>query len=303
MPLVQHKQEAYWFYRFLSLVYDTYVNPLFWTERMRDQSLALAQLSSPYLRLIDVGSGTGFTTQGIVKHVPGTQVVCLDQSPHQMKRAQAKDDLQGCTFSLGDAENIPCATDRFDRYVSAGSIEYWPDPQQGIREAYRVVKAGGMALVIGPLEPENPLVRFIARTWMLFPREQDYREWFAAAGFVDIQVQYIRPQWYRGREEYGIAIAGVKPKPGPPPDVPSAPSETMAANMTVARRMQLAGRVLVGSFFGLLFIPMALVGHVKSMGYRARSIPPQDREKLNVQQLAALVIMVGILAGLVWMIV
>ena len=184
-----------------------------------------------------------------------------------MKRAQAKDDLQGCTFSLGDAENIPCATDRFDRYVSAWQYRKdWPDPQQGIREAYRVVKAGGMALVIGPLGPENPLVRFIARTWMLFPREQDYREWFAAAGFVDIQVQYIRPQWYRGREEYGIAIAGVKPKPGPPPDVPSAPSETIAANMTVARRMQLAGRVLVGSFFGLLFIPMALVGHVKSMG-------------------------------------
>src|SRR5215210_1507891 len=29
--LMQHKTEAYWFYRVLSLVYDRWVNPLFWT--------------------------------------------------------------------------------------------------------------------------------------------------------------------------------------------------------------------------------------------------------------------------------
>ena len=33
MGLIQHKREAYWFYRFLSLGYDRWVNPLFWTHR------------------------------------------------------------------------------------------------------------------------------------------------------------------------------------------------------------------------------------------------------------------------------
>ena len=37
----------------------------------------------------------------------------------------------------GDAEDLPFATDSFDRYISAGSIEYWPEPQRGIKEAYR----------------------------------------------------------------------------------------------------------------------------------------------------------------------
>lgn len=32
---------------------------------------------------------------------------------------------------------MPLPTDSFDRYVSAGSIEYWPEPQRGIKEAYR----------------------------------------------------------------------------------------------------------------------------------------------------------------------
>ena len=33
MRLIQHKREAYWFYRFLSRGYDRWVNPLFWTAR------------------------------------------------------------------------------------------------------------------------------------------------------------------------------------------------------------------------------------------------------------------------------
>ena len=100
---------------------------------MRGQALALGRLHDSTLHVIDVGSGTGFTTQGIVKSVNARQVVCVDQSPHQQQKAKAKSELNACTFSLGDAEHIPYETDRFDRYVSAGSIEYWPNPQQGIR--------------------------------------------------------------------------------------------------------------------------------------------------------------------------
>ena len=44
MRLIQHKKEAYWFYRFLSLGYDDWVNPLFWTPPMRERALAAARL-------------------------------------------------------------------------------------------------------------------------------------------------------------------------------------------------------------------------------------------------------------------
>jgi MPBQ/MSBQ methyltransferase len=152
MRLVQHKKEAFWFYRFLSIFYDKYVNPLFWTEPMRDKALELAELNDPNLKVVDVGSGTGFNTQGVVKKIPAANVTCLDQSPHQMAKAKKKPDLQGCEFLLGDAENLPFETDHFDRYVSAGSIEYWPNPQAGINESYRVIKPGGIAVNIGPLE-------------------------------------------------------------------------------------------------------------------------------------------------------
>src|SRR4051794_23640424 len=46
MRLIQHKREAYWFYRFLSPLYDRWVNPLFWTAQMRDSAMELARFDS-----------------------------------------------------------------------------------------------------------------------------------------------------------------------------------------------------------------------------------------------------------------
>ena len=73
----------------------------------------------------------------------------IDQSPHQLEKARAKPELEGVKILEGDAENLPLESDSADRYVSAGSIEYWPDPRRGVCEAYRVIKPGGRATIIG----------------------------------------------------------------------------------------------------------------------------------------------------------
>lgn len=296
MRFVQHKKEAYWFYRFLSVFYDKFVNPLFWTPRMRDESLVLADLTDPDLSVIDVGSGTGFTTQGIAKFIKNSNITCVDQSPHQMAKARHKTDLQGCTFKIGDAENIPAATDSFDRYVSAGSIEYWPNPQKGITEAYRVIKPGGVALLIGPLEPENPFARFIANTWMLFPADEEYRMWFERAGFTDIKVHYIRPLWFQSESEYGIAIAGTKPEPGESPLSPEsveALAEPEEEKMTPLRWLLLIGRVIIGSIAGFLFIPIAMAGYLqRSFRQENEHLPDEYKEGLNSYQIGALIVII-----------
>lgn len=302
MRLIQHKKEAYWFYRYLSIFYDKLVNPLFWTKRMRDEALELGQLEEPGLSVIDVGSGTGFTTEGIVRHVPPGQVTCVDQSPHQMSKAKKKPSLQGCTFQLGDAENIPFGTDEFDRYVSAGSIEYWPDPQRGINEAYRVIKPGGIALMIGPLEPENGIARFIANTWMLFPKEEEYLHWFREAGFQDIRVRYVKPHWVTGRGEYGIAVSGVKPQPGQSPGAARTMEEETPQRTTIGRQFQLAGRVMIGSLAGFLFIPAALFGYLRRAFSGQQDMPEEYRERLNGYQVAALAVIILIMGLVIYLI-
>ena len=42
------------------------------------------------------------------------------------------------------------------------------------REAYRVIKQGGLACMIGPVHPTFWLSSFFADAWMLFPTEQEY---------------------------------------------------------------------------------------------------------------------------------
>lgn len=296
MRLIQHKKEAYWFYRFLSVFYDKYVNPLFWTETMRDQSLELANLDDKDLKTIDVGSGTGFTTLGIAKFIPPENITCMDQSPHQMKKAKQKPELKGCNFLLGDAENIPFPDHSFDRYISAGSIEYWPNPQKGITEAIRIIKPGGIALMIGPLEPGNKLGRWIANTWMLFPTLDQYKTWFHHAGFTDIRIKFIRPHWFKGRYEYGLAISGIKPENFQPSADP--PVREKESN-TFIRKIKLIWRVVIGSLAGFIFIPVALWGYATGIFRKNKG---QPAERLNNYQLGALILIMLILFLLIYLI-
>jgi len=256
--LLQHKREAYWFYRVLSVVYDRWVNPLFWTPEMRTRALAAAALDEPTLRTLDVGAGTGFTTEGIVEHVDASRVTMLDQSPHQLARARDKPRIAACGKLLGDAESLPFPTDHFDRYVSAGSIEYWPDPQQAIAEAFRVLRPGGRALVAGPVMPAHPVVRRLADAWMLFPTEPQYRDWFVRAGFSELATVPLAPRWYRSsRAPYALAVSGVKPVAGASPYDGPPPAERLGAPLRPLDRARAAARFAAGSIAGAAFVPLA----------------------------------------------
>jgi MPBQ/MSBQ methyltransferase len=255
MRFIQHKAEAYWFYRVVSLGYDRFINPLFWDEAMRDEALALAQLDRTDLDTVDVGAGTGFTTTGIVAAVSPERVTMIDQSPHQLARARRKTALEACAKQIGDAEDLPLATDSVDRYISAGSIEYWPDPQRAIAEAYRVLRPGGIGLIIGPLRRTHPLARRLSDAWMLFPAEHEYEEWMRRAGFTELRRVHVAPPWYRDRwDPYAVAIAGVKPDAGPSPLSLPPPAEA-AGERLGPRRL---ARFALGSLAGAAFIPVAL---------------------------------------------
>ena len=260
MRVIQHKAEAYWFYRVVSLGYDRWINPLFWTAEMRDEALAIAGLDAPGIGVADVGAGTGFTTAGILaRRVAPERVTMIDQSPHQLARARRKRALDAVAKRIGDAEDLPLATDSVDRYVSAGSIEYWPDPQRAIAEAYRVVKPGGVATVVGPLRRTHPLARRLTDAWMLFPSDAEYTAWMEAAGFTGLRRVTVAPPWWRAEwDAYGVAIAGTKPAAGESPLVGAAAAnpgrEASDERLGPAR----LARFALGSLAGAAFIPIAL---------------------------------------------
>lgn len=257
MRFIAHKREARWFYRFVSLGYDRAINPLFWTAEMRDAALELAELGVPGIEVVDVGAGTGFATTAIVRYVDPGRVTMLDQSPHQLARARRKPALDRVGKLLGDAEALPFASASTDRWVSTGSIEYWPEPQRAIDEAFRVLRPGGVALLAGPLRRAQPLMRGLSDAWMLFPPESEYRSLMVRAGFVELRSVYVAPPWWDARwDPYAIAIAGRKPADAP---VPEGIEHALPAPVPVPEPLTAArlARFAAGSLAGAAFIPIA----------------------------------------------
>ena len=180
MGVLEDKSRARLFYRYLSTVYDE-VNRFIWTEEMRTEALGLLSLDRDD-RVLDVGCGTGFGTEGLLQHVD--TVHGLDQSVDQMERAWEKFGKHGrVRFYRGDAERLPFADDTFDVVWSSGSIEYWPNPVDALEECRRITKPGGQVLIVGPDAPSSGVFRWLADRIMLFYDEAEADRMFEAAGF------------------------------------------------------------------------------------------------------------------------
>jgi demethylmenaquinone methyltransferase/2-methoxy-6-polyprenyl-1,4-benzoquinol methylase len=192
MGVLENKARARLFYKYLSKVYDR-VNPFIWNEEMRDEALELLALE-PDDRVLDVGCGTGFATEGLLRYTD--DVHGLDQSVHQMEKAFGKFGKRDrVKFYRGDAERLPFRDGTFDAVWSSGSIEYWPNPVAALEEFRRVVRPGGPVLVVGPDAPKTTVMQRVADAIMLFYDEAEADRMFDAAGFVDFEhhVQQARP--------------------------------------------------------------------------------------------------------------
>ena len=218
------------------------------------------------LEVLDAGAGTGFTTEGIVERVDPARVTMLDQSPHQLARARRKPALAACRKLLGDAERLPFEDASFDRYVSAGSIEYWPDPQRGIAEAHRVLREGGTGVVIGPVEPANPILRRLAEHLDAVP----------AGGRLP---RLVRARRLRGRRRStrsrptGTAAAPSTPSPSAAPSAGPTPRRCRAGRRPRSRDapLTLAGRA---RFAGALRARLRRRPRVRADRRRARAARP-----------------------------
>jgi ubiquinone/menaquinone biosynthesis C-methylase UbiE len=189
MGVLEDKARARTFYKYLSKVYDR-VNTFVWTEEMRAEALSLLDVDADD-RVLDVGCGTGFGTEGLLEH--SEHVYGLDQSRHQLEQAWAKlGKHDPVAFHFGDAERLPFKDDSFDVVWSSGSIEYWPNPVEGLRELRRVAKPGSQVLVVGPDYPESTVFRKLADAIMLFYDEAEADRMFAEAGFEDVEHRVLR---------------------------------------------------------------------------------------------------------------
>ncbi len=157
---------------------------------------------------VDLGAGKGQVAIPLIE-ATGNPVVMLDPNTEAMakglKIAREKELEDRLSAVIGRAEEMPFPDDSVDLLVSRGSIFFWDDPAQGLKEVYRVLRPGGKAYIgggAGSGYPKWAAEKLIesrkkkmqgdeAEKWTRFVelrRPEQMKQWAQAAGLKQFEV-------------------------------------------------------------------------------------------------------------------
>ncbi|MBF6196016.1 class I SAM-dependent methyltransferase [Nocardia implantans] len=101
-------------------------------------------------QVLDVGCGGGQLAVGLATTGTTLRLTGIDLSPQQVRRARKRGAPLGSRiqFREGSAMDLPFPDAAYDAVISSGSIKHWPNQRKGLSEMIRVLRPGGLLLVI-----------------------------------------------------------------------------------------------------------------------------------------------------------
>lgn len=137
-------------------------------------------------RILSVGCGPAEGLQWLTAYVnDGGKVVGLDVEP---LHARSSKDVQ---FVVGSIENAPLEDHSFDAVLALDVLEHLDDDSAGLREAFRLVKPGGLLLITVPALPSlwgsQDLVSEHRRRYT----RRSLEHLFSSAGLPDSKITYF----------------------------------------------------------------------------------------------------------------
>lgn len=161
-------------------------------ETLFKQSVAAACLYSTRGTMLDIGTGSGRLPLLLSQMAPSITCIGIDinrilleDANHYLLKGHRNGHI---SFICADAQSLPFPDQSFDWAVSVASLHQWHNRKNGIMELYRVLKNGGVGLVL-----VGPEIMWLFDSFRRKPaNERDIKAVFHAVGFKDIRISHPR---------------------------------------------------------------------------------------------------------------
>ncbi len=112
----------------------------------------------PDAQLLDVGTGGGHVSYLAAQHVKAVTAYDLsDEMLAAVARTAGERGLKNIVTRQGVAESLPFEDGTFDVVLSRYSAHHWRDVGKGVREICRVLKPGGLLVMMDTASPGEPV--------------------------------------------------------------------------------------------------------------------------------------------------
>jgi ubiquinone/menaquinone biosynthesis C-methylase UbiE len=146
--------------------------------------------------ILEIGAGTGLHASYLTNHFADIMYVGLDISEKMLHEAQKKfqsNNADNWNFLAGDGNLLPFRDNSFDAVYISGSLHHFPDPFNGFKEAYRIVKSDGAIVVMEPnwLFPLNFLQGCFSRVErnILKMRKRNFLIWTTKLNMSSVAIE------------------------------------------------------------------------------------------------------------------
>ena len=147
--------------------------------------------------VLDIGCGGGATLSKIAGMTKSGHIMGVDYSDVSVKMSK---DTNAEMISSGrmeiieaSVEDLPFEDNSFDRIITVESFYFWPDPQNDLKEVYRVLNNNGVFLIVADINGDAELseedIENIRKYSLYNPKISEFRSLLENAGFSSVSIR------------------------------------------------------------------------------------------------------------------